>query len=186
MKANRKFNRQFKASQRGVSIVTVLLGLVISAGVLSVTYDQYQDSQRKARIEAATAELTSMISEAQKTYGNPNQYGAVTTAVAVQGGVVPPRLRIAGTDTAQNRYNGAITFTPATITSANDSLTLGYENVTSIDCQDLILTIDRLTRRIAVGATVVKHNDGVVNVATMATACDAAATANIAYTFGRF
>lgn len=185
MKSNRNFNRPAKAAQRGVSIVSVLLGLVISAGVLAVVFNQYQDSQRKSRIEAATSEIVGMIAEAQKTYGTANQYGAVTTAVAVQGGVVPPRLRIAGTNTAQNRYNGAVTFAPATITSANDSLTLTYNNVTNIDCQDLILSSERLTRRVAVGATVVKPNDGVVNVATMATACDAAATANIAFTFGR-
>jgi Tfp pilus assembly protein PilE len=185
MKDKCNHNRRIRANQQGVSIVSVLLGLVIGASVLAVTFNQYQDSQRKARIEAATAELTTMISEAQKIYGTANQFGAVTTAVAVQGGVVPPRLRIAGTNNAQNRYNGAITFAPATITSANDSLTLTYSNVTAIDCQDLVLTLDRLNRRIAVGATVVKPNDGVVDVATMATACDAAATANIAFTFGR-
>lgn len=185
MKAHRNFQRSAKSAQRGMSIVSVLLGLVIGAGVLGVSFNQYQDAQRKSRIEAATAEVVGMIAEAQKTYGNPNQYGAVTTAVAVQGGVVPPRLRIAGTNTAQNRYNGAITFAPATITSANDSLTLTYNNVTNIDCQDLILSTERLTRRVSVGATIVKPNDGAVNVATMATACDAAATANIAFTFGR-
>lgn len=185
MKSIRNSNRLAKASERGVSIVSVLLGLVISAGVLAVVYSQYQDSQRKARIEAATSEIVGMIAEAQKLYGTANQFGAVTTAVAVQGGVVPPRLRIAGTNTAQNRYNGAITFAPATITSANDSLTLTYNSVTNIDCQDIILSTERLTRRVAVGATVVKPNDGVVNVATMATSCDAAATANVAFTFGR-
>lgn len=185
MKSNRNFNRPAKTAQRGVSIVSVLLGLVISAGVLAVVFNQYQDSQRKSRIEAATSEIVGMIAEAQKTYGMANQYAAVTTAVAVQGGVVPPRLRVAGTNTAQNRYNGAITFAPATITSANDSLTLTYNNVTNIDCQDLILSTERLTRRVAVGATVVKPNDGVVNVAAMAAACDAAATANVAFTFGR-
>jgi hypothetical protein len=182
-KCNQK--RCIRASQQGISIISALLSLAIGATVLVVTFNQYEEAQRKARIEAATSELTTMISEAQKIYGTANQFAAVTTAVAVQGGVVPPRLRVPGTNNAQNRYNGAITFAPTTITSANDSLTLTYSNVLAIDCQDLILTINRLTRRIAVGATVVKPNDGVVDVATMATACDAAATANIAYTFGR-
>ena len=59
MKSIRNFNRPAKAAQRGVSIVSVLLGLVISAGVLAVVFNQYQDSQRKSRIEAATSELRS-------------------------------------------------------------------------------------------------------------------------------
>lgn len=185
MKNNRNFSRQAKSSQRGMSIISALLGLVIGAGVLAVSFNQFQDAQRKARIESATSEVTTMIAEAQKMYGTANQYGAVTTAVAVSGGVVPPRMRITGTTNAQNRYNGAVTFAPATITSTNDSLTLTYNNVTNVDCQDLILSTERLTRRVAVGTTVVKANDAALNVATMATACDAATTANIAFTFGR-
>lgn len=184
-----KFNRIAFArrpnAQRGVSIISVLLGLVISASVVAVVFQQFQDSQRKARIEAATSEVATMIAEAQKTYGTANQFGAVTTAIAVQGGVVPARLRIAGTNTAQNKYNGAITFAPATITTANDSLTIGYANVTNVDCQDLVLSMAPLTRRVNVGAAAVKPNDAPVNVATLATACDATPTAAIQFTIGR-
>lgn len=173
------------STQRGVSIISVLLGLVIGAGVLAVAFNQFQDAQRKSRIEAANSEIATMIAEAQKLYGTANQYGAVTTAIAVQGGVVPERLRVAGTNTAQNRYNGAITFTPSTITTANDSLALGYANVSSIDCQDLILTAEPLTRRIEVAGTVVKPNDGAINIGTMSAQCDSADTVNLTIVFGR-
>lgn len=185
MKSNRISFTRRQNTQRGVSIISVLLGLVISAAVVSVVFNQFQDAQRKARIEAATAEVSTMIAEAQKTYGTANQFGAVTTAVAVRGGVVPARLRIAGTNTAQNKYNGAITFAPATITTANDSLTLGYANVTNVDCQDVVLSLAPLTRRINVGTAIPKANDAPVNVATLATACDSAATVAIQFTFGR-
>lgn len=171
--------------QRGVSIISVLLGLVIAAAVAAVVYNQYTDSQRKARIEAAQAEIAGMIASAQKLYGNTNQYGAVTTAIAVRSGIVPERLRVAGTTNAQNRYNGAITFAPATITTANDSLTLGYAAVDREDCQDLVLGSIGLVRRIAVGATDVKPADLPVNIATLSTACDAAATSALNLTFGR-
>ncbi|MCR6481018.1 hypothetical protein NU688_33010 [Variovorax sp. ZS18.2.2] len=183
----RQFARRIgsAARQRGASIIGVLLGLVITAAVSAVLYNLYTDSQRKARIEAAQAEMTSMIAGSQKLYGNANQYGAVTTAIAIQSGVVPGRLRVPGTNTAQNRYNGAITFTPTTITTANDGLILGYANVNREDCQDLVLGIDTLARRIAVGATTVKPNDAPVNVATMSTACDATATVALNIAFGR-
>ncbi|WP_076999150.1 type 4 pilus major pilin [Variovorax sp. KK3] len=171
--------------QRGVSIISVLLGLVIAAAVTAVVYNQYTDSTRKARIEAGQAEISTMIAGAQKLYGNANQYGAVTTAIAVQSGVVPARLRISGTNTAQNRYNGAVTFTPATITSANDSLVVGYGNVQREDCQDLVLGSNEITRRIAVGATVVKAADVPVDIAALANACDANPVSDINFTFGR-
>lgn len=174
-----------RSSQRGVSVMSVLLGLVIAAGVTAVMYDQFSDSQRKSRIEAASSEISTMIAAAQKVFGTSNQYGAVTTAIAVQSGVVPDRLRVVGTTTAQNKYNGAITFAPATITTTNDSLTLTYANVEREDCQDVALSVDRMARRIMVGAQTPKANDAAMNIATLATACDAAAFSAIAVTFGR-
>lgn len=181
----RKSIRRIKSSQRGVGVISVLLGLVIAAGVVAVVYDQFTDSQRKSRIEAAQSEIATMITEAQKIYGSTNTYGSVTTAIAVQGTVVPERLRVAGTNTAQNKYNGAITFAPATITTANDSLSLGYAKVSRADCQDVVLSVDRLARRIVVGAATPKANDAPINMGTLASACDAAPTNDLQITFGR-
>ena len=177
--------RSASISQRGVSVMSVLLGLAIAALVSAVIYNQYNDSTRKARIEAAQSEIVTMIAGAQKLYGNANQYGAVTTAIAVQSGVVPSRLRISGTNTAQNTYNGSISFTPATITSPNDSLIVTYGGVRQEDCQDLVLGSDTMTRRMAVGATVVKAADQPVDVAALASACDSNANSDINFTFGR-
>lgn len=178
--------RQFgKKQQFGASVVQVLLGLVISAFVLLVSYQIYSDSQGKTRVEKATNEIITLISEAQKVYGGNDLYGSVTTAVAVKGGVVPPRMRIAGTDTAQNGYNGAITYTPTTVTTANDALTLSYAAVRPEDCQKIMTTIDSLTIGMAVGATDVKANGGALNVATLATECDAAAPVTLNLRFGR-
>lgn len=174
-----------RSHQRGFGMVAMLLSLVIGAILVGAVYSQYTDSTRKARIEKAQSEIATMIAESQKLYGNTNQYGAVTTAIAVRSGVVPTRLRVGTTTTAQNTYDGAISFTPATLTSTNDAVVLGYANVRREDCQDLVLGSDALTRRIAVGATDVKATDSTVNIATLATSCDAAATTTINFTFGR-
>ena len=172
-------------NQRGMSVMSVLLGLVIAAGITAVVYDQFSDSQRKARIEAATSEISTIIAESQKVYGASNSYGSVTTAVAVQSGVIPARLRVAGTNTAQNKYNGAITVAPATLTTANDSLVLTYSNVSKSDCMDVAMQADRMIRRLVIGAATPKAADAAMNVGTLATACDAAATATLALAFGR-
>jgi hypothetical protein len=158
---------------------------VIAAIFAKVAIDQFNDSQRKTRIDTATSEIITMVSGAQQLYGTNNQYGSVTTAIAVQGAVVPARLRIAGTNTAQNKYNGAITFAPATITSTSDSLTLTYANVLKEDCQDVVNAVQALMRQVQVAGTDVKPADGVIAVATMATQCDSAARVPLALTFGR-
>ncbi|WP_162571590.1 type 4 pilus major pilin [Variovorax sp. SRS16] len=182
---NRILRRATSGQQRGVSVMSVLLGLAIAAAVAAVIYNQYNDSKRKSRIEAAQSEIATIIAGVQKLYGNANQYGAVTTAIAVQSGVVPTRLRVAGTNTAQNVYNGVIEFTPATITSPNDSMTVTYGGVRQEDCQDLVLGSDTMTRRMAVGATVVKAADVAVDVSALAQACDSNSTNDINFTFGR-
>jgi Tfp pilus assembly protein PilE len=182
---NRSLVKATRHKQRGVSVMSVLLGLVIAAGVTAVVYDQFSDSQRKARIEAATAEISSIIAEAQKIYGATNTYGSVTTAIAVQSGVIPARLRVAGTNTAQNKYNGAITVAPATLSTTNDSLVLTYSNVPQADCMDVAMQADRMIRRLVIGANTPKATDAAMNVATLGTSCDAAATANLALAFGR-
>jgi len=174
-----------RRSQRGVSVMSVLLGLVIAAGVTAVVYDQFSDSQRKSRIESATSEISTIIAETQKVYGTSNTYGALTTAVAVQSGVVPARLRVAGTNTAQNKYNGAITMAPATMTTTNDSVVLTYSGVPRSDCMDVAMSADKLARRIVIGTSTPKAADAAINAATLATACDSAATANLAIAFGR-
>lgn len=172
--------------QMGVSVMSVLLGLAISAAVVAVIYNQYNDSTRKARIESAQAEIVAMIASAQKLYGNTNQYGAVTTGIAVRSGVVPARLRIGNGQTAQNSYNGAIEFVPMNITPAAgmDSLTLTYGSVRGQDCQDLVLSSAPLLRRIEVGTTLVMPNDGALVIQDLADSCDQSAV-DLKFTFGR-
>ena len=172
-------------SQRGMSMMSVLLGLVIAGLLAVVIFNQFTDSQRKARIEAATSEITTLIADSQKTYGVSNQYPNVTTAIAVQGGVIPARLRDAGANTAHNYYNAALTLDPATITTAGDALVLGYAGVRQSDCQDLVLAIDPLVAAIDVNAVNVKPAGGALALATLATQCDSAAAVPVTFTFGR-
>ena len=183
MKTSFKLSR--RNQQRGLSIIGALLALVIGALLLIPVVNAFLDSQRKTRIEDNAQEIRTIIADLQKVYGVNNQYAGATTATAVQGAIIPARLRVAGTTTANNSYNGAITVAPATITVANDAVTLTWSAVNQADCADLLFSINPLTRRLQVGATVVKPNDGVINAATVATSCDAAAPVALAFTIGR-
>lgn len=166
-------------------MISVLLGLVITAAVTAVIYNQFNDASRKSVVEAAVSDLTSIIGSAKKVYGTANQYLNITTATAVQGGIIPPRLRVTGTNTAQNNYNGAITFVPATISSASDSLDVGFARIASTDCQDVVLSVESLARGITVAGQQVKPNDGSINMATLTAACDSAANVDAVFRIGR-
>lgn len=180
-----RMSRRGRSNERGVSMLSALLALVIGAVVVAIGYDQYTDAQRKARIDAQVSEVTSIIVESQKVYGVSNQYGSVTTAVAVRGGIIPPRLRVGTTTTARNKNGGAITLAPATGTSTNDMLKLTYSAVRQSDCQAVIMAVEPYTRQIQIGTTDVKPLDSALVAGTMATQCDAAAPVAVSFFFGR-
>lgn len=174
-----------RSKQRGMSMLGTLLSVAIGGVFAYMIFVQYQDTTGKSRREAATSEITQIVSNAQKLYGGANQYGPVTTAVAVKGGVIPERLRNPGTDTANNRYDGALALAPVTITAASDSLSLTYPAMNTTDCQDVVLTVEKLMRGITVRGVDVKPNDGLMNVATLATQCDFTAPVTVVFRFGR-
>lgn len=172
--------------QRGMSMMSVLLGLVIAGLLAVVIFNQFTDSQRKARIEAATSEITTIIADAQKTYGVSNQYPNVTTTIAVQGGVIPARLRDGpAATTAHNYYNSPLTLEVGGIAATGDALTLSYGGVRQSDCQDLVLSIDPLVAAIDVNAVNVKPAGGAIALATLGAQCDTAAAVPVTFTFGR-
>lgn len=184
---NNKFINRFnsKKSQMGASIVSVMLGILVAGLMLVIAVNQFQDATKKTRIETATQEVVQIFSTAQKNYGYANQYGEVTTAIAVQGGIVPESRRNSGTNTANNNYNGAITFAPATINTTNDALAITYANVRGGDCQQLVQNTESLTRQIFIGSTQVKQTDSPVTLATLSTACDSASTVSVKWVIGR-
>ncbi|KGH23056.1 type 4 pilus major pilin [Comamonas thiooxydans] len=174
-----------KKAQKGASIVSVMLGILVAGLMLVVAVNQFQDASKKTRIETATQEVVQIFSTAQKNYGYANQYGDVTTAIAVQGGIVPEARRNAGTNTANNNYNGAITFVPATINTANDGLAISYANVRGGDCQQLVQNTESLTRQVYIGSTQVKQTDSPVTLSALSTACDASSTVTVKWVIGR-
>ena len=174
-----------RKGQLGLSILGALLALVIGALLTVPIVNAFLDSQRKTRVDANLQDMRTIIADVQRNFGTSNQYGNLTTAVAVQSNVIPQRLRVAGTNTAQNSYNGNITLAPNTVTVANDSTVLTWNRVPRADCADLVYGIEQLARGVLVNTTAVKVNDGVIDAATIATQCDSSAEVSIDVIFGR-
>lgn len=177
--------RSLGRKQRGMSIVQVMFGILVGSLFLYVAVTQYQDSMKKSRIETASQEVIQMIASSQRVYGFSNQYGQVTTAIAVKGGIVPEHRRNAGTDTAQNNYNGTITFAPETINTTSDSLNITFNNVRPADCQQLVQTTESLARKILVNSTEVKPADGVTNLSALSTSCDQSSPVSVSWVIAR-
>lgn len=163
-------------AERGISFIPILLGLVIVALFTVVVVNQYNDSVRTTRIEGAKSEITTIISNAQRSYGAARQFAAVTTPMAINGNIIPANMRVGAG--AQNVYDQAVLLVAQTCAVAGDCLRLTYPTAPG-DCQEVVLAALPFTRLITVGTTVVRPLDGAINMASLNTACNVAAAASV-------
>jgi Tfp pilus assembly protein PilE len=168
-RAQTNAKRLVRKAVRGISFIPILLGLVIVALFTVVAVNQYNDASRTTRIEGAKSQITSIITNAQRSYGAARQFASVTTAMAITGNVIPKTMHLS-TAVAQNIYDGVVGLASQTILTAGDGLRLTYP-VYPDDCQEIVLSSLSLTRRITVGTSVVRLTDQAIDMATLANAC---------------
>lgn len=189
MKTLSSIKRQFKQSttrfQRGISALEFGLVLLLIAILTVAAIIFYRDNLRKTSVNNNIAHLLATAGAARSVYGQTNQYANVTTAIAVRGNIIPSALRDGNAATATNSLGGAITVAPATLTGANDTLQITWPNVPANQCSDIVMGIQAEGRRVQVAGADVKPTDGVVNIATVTTQCDSAATVAIDMFVGR-
>ena len=184
--AARRARKALGKAQKGVTMIELSIVLVIAGLLAAAVFLAFQSNARRVSVGDNTALITETAAELKKKFGLTNQYGAVTTALAVQSRAIPDQLRIPTTATAQNGYGGLITVAPATLTQANDAALLTWSSVKQSECIDLVIGTSDTARRIEVPAgTAVKPTDGVLNLATLATQCELAANTDIVFAVGR-
>lgn len=161
-----------KHPQRGFLSVEMGLVMLVVAILVVGAVVFFNSNLRKTSIQNNVQQIQSMAGTAKATYGYQNLYGQVTTAVAVQGHVIPNSLRDGTAATATNNFGSAITVVPANGTGTNDMLNVAWGNVPADQCSDIVLGVASSLRRISVGATIVKPLDGTVAIAALNTACE--------------
>ena len=135
--------------------VAIILVSLLGAGAMYA----YQQNLRRTETRENAQLIIETAAELQKNFGATNQYGTVTTAIAVQSRSVPPQLRDAGANTATNSYGGAITAAVVQLSVPNDSVALQWGNVPQAQCAALVQAAHQVARRVRVNAVVVKAID---------------------------
>lgn len=187
MKNGMKFPPPNRASQRGISMVELSVVLVVVALISAAVFFGLQANARRIEVQDNTSQITEIAAELKKNFGRNNQYGVLTTALAVQSRAIPEQLRVTAT-TAQNSYGGLVTTVvspAATCTLAGACADLLWPSVPQNQCMDLVIGTSNVARVVDVGGTAVKVLDGQLNMATLATQCEAAASTAITYSVGR-
>jgi prepilin-type N-terminal cleavage/methylation domain-containing protein len=180
---------QRKRSQRGMSMVELSLVLIVLAVVLAAVYYGFAQNQRRVEIDENVQAITEIVGNLQGNFGKTNTYGQVTTAVAVQSQTIPGVLRVPTTNTALNSYGGLIAVAglncPGIAGDVNGCVQIDWPGVPRAQCVELAIGASNGTRRVSVGATVVKPMDLPLVVADLATQCDANVTSNLTFIIGR-
>ena len=178
--------RNSKRAVRGFLSLEAGLVLLVVAILTVVSIIGYRSHLRKTSVNTNVSHMIALSGAAQAKYGQANQYGSMTTAVAVSGNVIPAELRDGpGAATATNSFGGAIAVVPATLTGANDAIRVTWPNVTSEQCSDIVMGIQASARLIQVAGADVKATDGLINIANTEAQCESAPTVAIDMFVGR-
>ena len=165
-------NRSHMRKQHGFSSVELGLTLLVVAILVVGAIAFFTSNLRKTSVQSNVQQIQALAGAAKATYGYQNLYGQVTTAVAVQGHVIPDTLRDGNDATATNNFGSPITVAPSNGTGTNDMLLVTWGNVPSSQCSDIVIGVANSLRRIDVGATNVKPLDGALDVGALNTACE--------------
>lgn len=184
IRKNNSGSKQAKSESGFLSLEMGLVLLVIALAIVAAVL-YYRDNLRKTSTNNTTQQILTTSANLRAKYGQTNSYGTVTTAMAVRSGSIPEALRDGTAASATNTYGGAITIAPASLNGANDSLQVSWPNVPNTQCSDVVTNIEREMRQVSVGSTVVKPNNGAIDLSALETACDAASGVTINFWVGR-
>ena len=164
----------------------VELGIVVAIGSLLVGFAINTGFSvfSSARAEAEIDELSSIVTNIQRSFQRTGSYASATQDTLI-GLRVFPEARIDG-NTVRNRYSGFITAAPTNIVGANDGLALTTTGVPASECAHVIQGVEKMMRVVRVGTTVVKA-DGqpAADPGSLAQVCHATSDATITFVFGR-
>lgn len=171
-----------RARHRGNAVLFTLLSMVIGGIVVAVGVTQYQDADRAASVQATVAEVNTIIGNVKQNYGQYS-YSGLTTGISVGSRVIPESLQTTET-AARNKFGGAIEMRERA-PAGSGTAELIYPNVPRGICTSVINGTQGLARQILIGTTVVKPENGVVDLAALNTGCSTAAAADITWVVGR-
>jgi prepilin-type N-terminal cleavage/methylation domain-containing protein len=166
--------------QAGLTLIEILIVLVIAAGLLFGIFYLVSQANERSIIRDEVQSYNTIANDARTSFRKQNDYTGVSAAVLIQLGIVPPTM-INGT-AIRSGWNTAVVVAPINLNgTANDGMQFTY-TVPRTACPTFIDGVANSAARITIDTTVVKDvpaNLTTINVADVATACDAPAGGNV-------
>jgi prepilin-type N-terminal cleavage/methylation domain-containing protein len=186
-----KLLNKFKKRQSGFTLVELGIVVAIGAVIIGIGLIVVPSLLASTRANGEVAELPAIATKISRAYANQPNFSTLTHANVV-GLQVFPDNQVSGT-TVTNRWGGTVTVASIGATglvSAHDAFTITSTGVPSDECVQLGQGLERAARVISVtpkggAATSVKADGAKLDLGALGTACKAATSATMVYTFGK-
>jgi type IV pilus assembly protein PilA len=158
-----------KLHQAGFTLVEV--GIVVAIGLLLLLgIGAANRTIAGTKVNNEIGEIKTIIANVQRQYSGKSNYATATLTDIIALKSMPDERKASAT-TAVNRWSGAITMAPATITTANDSIRYSSAGVPEYECTQIVPQVEGSLTRVAVAGTDVKAAGGQLNQTTLGTQC---------------
>jgi prepilin-type N-terminal cleavage/methylation domain-containing protein len=164
-----KTNRFTVKKQKGFTLLELAFVLVVVAIITIPIYNRFTENRDKAATKEEVDSWLSIAGTAQEKYTNATDYTGTSETVMKNNNIFPDAMLVGAI--VQNKAKGAVTCAPVNLTGTNDGLECTSTNYPKAWCTSLGQKVDKVMRRITVGATVIKPTDGVVDLTALGTAC---------------
>lgn len=175
-----------KKRQSGFTLVELGIVVAIAAIIIGIGLVVVPSILASTRANAEISELPTIATKIQRAFANQPNYGALTQAGIVNLNVFPDSVVDKTAGTIVNRWGGAVTVAPATLSQANDAVAITSNDIPTAECLQIGQGVEGSMRRIVVGTTEVKApGTTAANPTALGTACNATATVTMVFTLGK-
>ena len=177
--ANNLQAKQLKLQkQQGFGIISVILGIVASAIIILLGFQQYQHAMTKIKIESAQSQFHDISTGIDSLYANSHDFSNISTQVVIDAGIAS-KTDIVGSTIVSPWYSSdntsVVTVNPA---SQPTSYTIDMSGVPKDACSGVAsMFLNNAQSNMTVNGT------EVTDPASMASACASSDSADIAINF---
>lgn len=174
---------QSKLQQGGFTLIE--LGIVLALAALAIFFavSKLTTTSNQTRAQNFAMDMSQAVTSTKRLYATQSDYSAITIAALRDNSVFPIQWKVGTKITGP--WGGDVSASAATLNSANDAATLTIPNMPTEVCSEAVRALSGGIEKITVVDTVVKANNGSLNVATLGAQCASATAVDVGFTFGR-
>lgn len=160
----------------GFGLVELLLTLGVAAAMGAAALLIYPRVSTRVSVASDVENVRTLANRIDRSYGVIGSFRSVSTLNTIEDGLAPTDFRRGSATAMSNAWGGAVTVIPATVRMAGDAFMVGLSGLPSRACVPFVSAIagDVDVRDVIVANTsVVRGNDGTLDVPGLAEACSA-------------